>query len=109
MQKCKAQHNMVATQRGGWVARWVAGWLGGWAVRAPPPAPPLPHQTGIGPSGSRGTTLHRMCTGGGMACMAVVTAPVLPLHCQALNEQCQKAIGPVTSLLFSLPEIVVFP
>ena len=51
MQKCKAQHNMVATRLGGWVARWLAGWvarwLGGWAARAPPPLPPL---TGTRPS-----------------------------------------------------------
>ena len=32
MQKCKAQHNMVATRLGGWVTRWLAGWLGGWVV-----------------------------------------------------------------------------
>ena len=36
MQKCKAQHNMVARRLGG----WVAGRLGGWAAGAPPP--PLP-------------------------------------------------------------------
>ena len=38
MQKCKAQHNMVARRLGG--CGWVAGRLGGWAAGAPPPPPP---------------------------------------------------------------------
>ena len=49
MQKCKAQHNMVARQLGGWATRWLARWLGGWAARwlrgcvagqLEPPTPP---------------------------------------------------------------------
>ena len=49
MQKCKAQHNMMARQLGGWVTRWLAGWLGSWvagwlggwvAGRVAPPSPP---------------------------------------------------------------------
>ena len=60
MQKCKAQHNMVARRLGGWVTRWLAGWLGGWVVgwlggwvagqlEPPPPLPPI----------DRNTPLHR--------------------------------------------------